>query len=216
MSNSDDTHTYPGDAVSVTWQGKLCIHVGECGRSSGPLFEGGRKPWCDPDLAAAAEDVAAVVERCPTGALTYERHDDGATEATPGTNVVMVSPHGPLYIRGDLEFAGVDGAPAARAALCRCGLSSNKPFCDNSHEDGGFRDRGAVGETGPGSSEKGGRVVIKRAPNGPLLLSGNLAMRASSGRMAWQGTKVALCRCGASANKPFCDGSHARIGFQAE
>jgi CDGSH-type Zn-finger protein len=57
---------------------------------------------------------------------------------------------------------------------------------------------------------------VSPAPNGPLLLSGNFTIAAASGRRAWRGTKAALCRCGHSNNKPFCDGSHKRVGFQAE
>ncbi|MGD9410185.1 MAG: CDGSH iron-sulfur domain-containing protein, partial [Thiohalocapsa sp.] len=53
----------------------------------------------------------------------------------------------------------------------------------------------------------------KRIPNGPLMLEGNLSIRAASGRVAWQGEKAFLCRCGASKNKPFCDGSHKDAGF---
>lgn len=208
---------YPGDHVDVEWDGRLCIHVGECGRAEGDLFIGGRKPWCQPNLVAV-EDVVEVVERCPTGALTHSRRD-GVAEQAPDRNTVVVANNGPLYVRGQLE---IDGAAADmegvryRAALCRCGLSKNKPFCDNSHEDGGFVDRGAVGESGPGASSSGGPLEIKRAKNGPLLLKGSVEIVASSGRVAWRGDNVALCRCGASANKPFCDGSHRGAGFEAD
>lgn len=57
---------------------------------------------------------------------------------------------------------------------------------------------------------------MNKAPNGPLLLEGNLTIIAASGRAAWQGTKCALCRCGASKNKPFCDGAHKAAGFEAD
>ena len=102
-----------------------------------------------------------------------------------------------------------------RAALCRCGLSKNKPFCDNSHE-GKFKDYGAVGEVGEPLKKLGGQLKINPVENGPLLLSGNVTVKASSGRSAWQGNKLALCRCGASKNKPFCDGTHNAIQFKSE
>ncbi|MEE8093516.1 MAG: CDGSH iron-sulfur domain-containing protein [Gammaproteobacteria bacterium] len=44
----------------------------------------------------------------------------------------------------------------------------------------------------------------------------NVSIVASSGRVAWQGKGVALCRCGQSNNKPFCDGAHKAAGFEAE
>ncbi|MEZ4266758.1 MAG: CDGSH iron-sulfur domain-containing protein [Myxococcota bacterium] len=214
--SSKSIHTYAGERANVSWDGRLCIHVGECGRSSGELFVTGRNPWCQPDLTTD-EDVADVVGRCPTGALTMQRKDGGAAEVADGENVVVVSNHGPLYVRGQLEIEGaaddMEGVKF-RAALCRCGLSKNKPFCDNSHEEGGFRDRGAVGQAGDGLESAGGPLKIRKAANGPLLVSGNLTIAASSGRKAWTGTKAALCRCGHSSNKPFCDGSHKAAGFQ--
>ncbi len=209
---------YPGRNVDVEWDGKLCIHIGECGRAAGNLFVGGRKPWCDPDLSST-EEVADVVERCPTGALSYTAKDGSATERADAENSVTVSYNGPLFVRGDLH---IDGAPADtpglafRAALCRCGLSKNKPFCDNSHEDAGFRDYGAVGETGSAIEHTGGPLQIAGVPDGPLLVKGNFAIVAGSGREAWSGSKAALCRCGASDNKPFCDGSHKKIGFKSD
>jgi CDGSH-type Zn-finger protein/uncharacterized Fe-S cluster protein YjdI len=210
--------TYDGEEADVQWDGRLCIHVGECGRANNNLFVGGRQPWCQPDRVSV-EEVADVVARCPSGALTYTRKDGGPEEVADGENVVAVMYNGPFYIRGELE---VDGAAddmtgvRFRAALCRCGQSKSKPFCDNSHESAGFRDYGAVGESGQGFEAPGGPLKVGRAPNGPLLLNGNFTIVAASGRTAWKGSKAALCRCGQSKNKPFCDGTHKDAGFQAE
>ncbi|MBT8493149.1 MAG: CDGSH iron-sulfur domain-containing protein [Deltaproteobacteria bacterium] len=214
---SDKVNKYEGKDADVVWDGRLCIHIGECGRASGELFVGGRKPWCQPDLVALGE-VTDVVERCPTGALSYEPKDGGATEVADSQNTVTVVYNGPLYVRGDLAIDGAeDDMPGVkyRAALCRCGASKNKPFCDNSHEEAGFRDYGAVGQASE-NDDSGGTLTVKRAKNGPLLLSGNFEIRAASGRVAWRGTKAALCRCGQSKNKPFCDGAHAKAGFEAD
>ena len=206
---------YPGKAIDVQWDGRLCIHIGECGNSQGELFVGGREPWCIPDLTTRAE-VREICERCPSGALTYTDKEAGP-ERPAAENAVMVTYRGPLYVTGNLQ---IEGAPQDmpgvryRAALCRCGASKNKPFCDNSHLEVGFDDAGAVGERGPGLSATGGALTIKPLAAGPLLLNGNLTLHAGSGRIAWQGTQVALCRCGASKNKPFCDGSHKAVGFK--
>lgn len=211
-------HVFRGSDLTVTWDERLCIHVGECVRAEEGVFGGDKKPWGRPDEALPNE-VAEIVRRCPSGALTFERGDDGAEETAPGDNTVVVSNNGPLYLTGDLQIDGAtEDMPGVRfrAALCRCGLSSNKPFCDNSHEAGSFRDRGAIGATGPGTEDDGGPLEVTRAKNGPLLVSGSFTLVAASGRTAWRGTKAALCRCGASKNKPFCDGSHKTVGFEAE
>ena len=213
---TERTSTYEGEKLSIVYDRKLCIHVGECGRGNRDLFDASKDPWCDPD-AVALEDAVDIVERCPTGALKYTRKDGGAQETPHPENEIAVSQDGPLYVWGQLELDGQgdEGSPY-RIALCRCGASKNKPFCDRSHVDAQFRDSGAVGQKGPGAEGKGGALAIKKAPNGPLLLSGNFTIRASSGRVAFEGTKAALCRCGASKNKPFCDGAHANIGFTAD
>ena len=206
---------YPGARAKVTWHGKLCIHIGECGRAKGDLFVAGRKPWCQPDLASD-DEVKEVVLRCPSGALSVSYADGSYQETADAENTVHVTYNGPLFVRGDLDIKGTDqDVPGLRfrAALCRCGQSKNKPFCDNSHDKAGFRDYGAVGETGDNAAESGGPLTITPAQDGPLLLSGSVRILNGSGRHAWQGTKVALCRCGASNNKPFCDGQHKKIGF---
>jgi len=63
---------------------------------------------------------------------------------------------------------------------------------------------------------KGGLLAVTAIKDGPLMLKGNVTLIAGSGRSAWQGQQVALCRCGASKNKPFCDGSHIKAGFKSE
>ena len=207
---------YPGEGVVVTWEEDLCIHIGECGRAKGELFVGGRDPWCDPNLSTA-DEVEEICERCPSGALSAAFADGSHPEVADPENTVHVSYNGPLFIRGDLA---IDGAPddvpglKFRAALCRCGASKNKPFCDNSHESIGFQDYGAVGESGSADGGAGGPLNVTAAPDGPLLVKGNVSIRTSSGRVAWQGKQVALCRCGASENIPFCDGKHKDIGFK--
>jgi CDGSH-type Zn-finger protein/uncharacterized Fe-S cluster protein YjdI len=217
MSQSTNRFTFSGADVDATWDKRLCIHVSECTRAKGEIFASGRSPWGDPDRAEA-DVVVEVVARCPTGALTATRKDGGDAETAAEENTVLVSNNGPLYVRGELH---IDGAPddmagvALRAALCRCGQSANKPFCDNAHEASGFRDHGAVGETGTGC-EPGGPLEIKASRNGPLLLTGNVTVISGHGRSAWRGTKVALCRCGQSGNKPFCDGTHSKVGFRSE
>lgn len=207
---------YEGKQLDVYWDGELCIHIAECGRSEGPLFEAGRKPWCQPDLVDKGQ-AKAVCERCPSGALTYQDKDGGADEVPDSENTVTVQNRGPLFVRGELQVvvAG-EVRQKTRVALCRCGQSKNKPFCDNAHEEAGFSDHGAVGSAGDAEAESGGPLKIAPAKNGPLLFAGNFAVKNSSGRLAFTGRKAALCRCGHSENKPFCDGTHTRVGFEAE
>ncbi|MEA1890924.1 MAG: (4Fe-4S)-binding protein, partial [Pseudomonadota bacterium] len=61
--------TYPGDEIDVKWDGRLCIHIAECGRAEGELFVTGRKPWCVPDNSSI-DEVIDICQRCPSGALT--------------------------------------------------------------------------------------------------------------------------------------------------
>jgi CDGSH-type Zn-finger protein/uncharacterized Fe-S cluster protein YjdI len=214
MSN-DKITKYPGKNIDVQWDGRLCIHIGECGYSQGELFVGGRDPWCQPDLVND-ENVRKVIRRCPSGALSYDDRAGGDNEKSPKSNTVQVVYKGPLFLHGELD---IENAPQDmpgvrfRAALCRCGQSNNKPFCDNSHLKAGFEDFGAVGETGDENQVQGGRLSVRFINNGPMMLSGNFAIIAASGRYAWHGKQAALCRCGQSKNKPFCDGSHKATGF---
>lgn len=216
---SDDKITkYTGRNIDVTWDSRLCIHIGECGYSEGELFIGGRDPWCQPDLVDD-EYVRDVIKRCPSGALCYQDKASGHNEKPAEYNTVQVAYNGPLFLRGDLDIENADDDMQGvdfRAALCRCGQSKNKPFCDNSHLKAGFEDFGAVGESGNKQKAEGGKLAVTFIKDGPIILSGNFAIAASSGRIAWQGKQAALCRCGHSKNKPFCDGNHKAAGFKSD
>lgn len=134
-------HTYESDDIEVWYDLKRCIHAAECVRGLPRVFDPNARPWIQPEHAAA-DEVAAVVERCPTGALTYERKDGSAGESKPEGNVVRLVEDGPLYFHGALRVEDPGGRcpeTETRVALCRCGASKHKPFCDNSHVEAGFK-----------------------------------------------------------------------------
>jgi CDGSH-type Zn-finger protein len=103
-----------------------------------------------------------------------------------------------------------------RATLCRCGASKNKPYCDGSHHDVKFA---ATGEPPTGAIAmlpvRDGELAIDPEVDGPLRVRGNLEITSGTGRCVARVTQAKLCRCGGSNTKPFCDGSHARVGFRS-
>ena len=141
------------------------------------------------------------------------------SDSRPGTNVAEVPPAGPLCLTGRIkvEVGGEIVADTDDVALCRCGHSGNKPYCDGSHRKVGFDDSGEIqgGRLVPGKggeADAGDAVTIVCATDGPLLVRGPLKVVASDGGTS-EGVKGALCRCGVSSTKPFCDGSHRETGF---
>ena len=104
------------------------------------VFRADERPWVVAD-GADADSVAAAVEACPTGALHYHRLDGRPDEDAGQTTTVDPRPNGPLFVRGRLRIVNAAGDVVredTRTALCRCGASANKPFCDGSHRRIGF------------------------------------------------------------------------------
>lgn len=210
-------HEHAGDNVTIRYDVQRCIHAAECTRGLPGVFDINRKPWIDPN-GADADSVAKVITRCPTGALHFERKDGGPSESLPDSNTIDVGTDGPLYLRGDLEVMDAKGnvlLQDTRVALCRCGASHNKPLCDNTHEEVQFQASGELGKSTAKTVEgnDGSKLAIKATANGPLMIKGSAELVSADGQVRYQGNRMALCRCGASSNKPFCDGSHAKIGF---
>lgn len=206
--------TYSGAGVEVTWDAGRCIHSRRCVLGLPGVFVADAEgPWIRPD-AAAADEVAEVVRRCPSGALGVRRPDGAAAEAPPAVNTLRLQENGPYEVRAEIVTSGApDGT---RRVLCRCGLSAKKPYCDNSHESGHFLATGEVApRDGAELEARDGPLELTPIENGPLRVSGNLEIVAGSGRRVTTVKSAFLCRCGRSGNKPFCDGTHKKVGFTA-
>ena len=219
-------HRYAGKDAVVTWDEGLCMHAAECVRGAPAVFRPNARPWVDPDAASVAA-LSATIARCPSGALKLFRPDGTLiTASKPSRNEpvapdtptrVKVRPDGPNVFQGD--FVVVIPTPQGTrhetlAFLCRCGASENKPFCDGTHRKIGFRHPGTLpADRLPGIS-KIGTVTITPQPNGPLECRGPLTVEGCDGRVSAR-DETWLCRCGHSGSKPFCDGTHEKIGFVA-
>ncbi|MDH3283634.1 MAG: CDGSH iron-sulfur domain-containing protein [Acidobacteriota bacterium] len=148
--------------------------------------------------------------------------DGGSGGGRPATNSVDVSANGPLHLQGNVRVTGKDGtliSDESEVWLCRCGASKNKPFCDGSHSKIDFVDEGVLAEGGagsPASVSSAQALTITVMPAGPLLIKGPVELRDAAGTVARRCEKGALCRCGASETKPFCDGTHSKIDFQGD
>lgn len=211
----DGVELVDGEKVQIVYRGKLCIHSRFCVTQAPKVFlanvEG---PWIHPD-DMDAEELAAVARNCPSGAIQYRRKDGAAEEQAPPVNLIRTLEDGPNAFRGDLR---IDGQPIGyRATLCRCGASKNKPYCDGSHHEIHFE---ASGE--PPTGDKTDMLAVRDGPieiapqlDGPLMVRGNMEFISGTGRMFARVTAARLCRCGHSNTKPFCDGTHAKVGFKS-
>lgn len=211
---------YTGQVADITYHSQRCIHAEECVRRLAPVFDRGRRPWVLPD-ASSLDELLATIRACPSGALHLECKDGMPGELPPGSNLVTLLPGSYLKISGDLEIhaAGMQAYPETRLALCRCGASAAKPFCDNSHLEIGFTapapDVAEVASS-PETFQAGGKLSITVFADGPYELKGAFEIRDQAGELVYQGNRTWLCRCGGSSNKPFCDKTHKRNAFQAE
>ena len=206
--------TVTGQKMALSFETKRCIHARFCVTGAPNVFLANvQGPWIHPD-AMEVERVVEIAHACPSGAITYHRLDGVHDETAPPVNLAAIREAGPYAFRGQLE---IDGEPVGyRATLCRCGASKNKPFCDSSHHDVGFT---ASGEPPSGKTDmlpvRDGTLAIEPELNGPLAVSGNLEITSGTGRVVARVTTARLCRCGGSSTKPFCDGTHAKIGFKS-
>jgi uncharacterized Fe-S cluster protein YjdI len=142
MSSNRDrlTKKYATEEIVVEWEPRLCYHSQNCVRSLPQVFDDSRRPWIKID-AATADEIEDAVARCPSGALRTRRLGAVPPKRQPPLEL-SASADGPLLVTGGVRILDAEGTllyEGERAALCRCGGSANKPFCDGTHKKNGFR-----------------------------------------------------------------------------
>jgi CDGSH-type Zn-finger protein/uncharacterized Fe-S cluster protein YjdI len=214
-TSGDSDNTASSEDLTIRFDVDRCIHSRRCVLNAPTVFlanvEG---PWLHPETDTV-EHLTHVAQSCPSGAITYQRLDGGEEEQAPKVNVINIRQNGPYTFHASLNIS--DQSKMFRATLCRCGKSKNKPFCDSSHRDIEFE---ATGEPATIVSEplkeRGGELQVLPVRSGPLKIRGPVEICSGTGRTVTRTQNTSLCRCGGSSNKPFCDGTHLRIGFRTE
>jgi len=134
---------YSNKDIKVLWNPEKCIHAKECVKGLPQVFCRDSTPWINMQ-GASSEEIMKVVDRCPSGALTYEkmRSIDEKSAYEPCARIKVMK-NGPLLVEGGCSLMSNDGKASASQgpyALCRCGGSGKKPFCDGTHIKVGFDD----------------------------------------------------------------------------
>ena len=138
---------YSCEGLTVKWNPEKCIHAQECVKGLPQVFNRERKPWINMQ-GASPEEIMRVIDRCPSGALTYRQKEPqfGEEDVSSGTCAsIKIVKNGPLLVEGDCPLLDPEGKIMAKQgaySLCRCGSSKKKPFCDGTHIKIGFDDSG--------------------------------------------------------------------------
>ncbi len=142
MSETPDiTKTYTNGEITVVWKPGVCIHSKLCWTGLIEVFNPKERSWVNMDGAGTGR-IAEQVDRCPSKALSYFRNDESVkTNDIQAESLVEARPNGPLMVYGNLRVKDASGHETQKhkvTAFCRCGASSNKPYCDGSHVKIGF------------------------------------------------------------------------------
>lgn len=139
------SHKYSNGEVTIVWKPDACIHSTLCWKGLKEVFNPAKRPWIEP-TAATTDRIIEQVRKCPSGALSFFMNN--ATEADKeiiaeeeSITQIEVTPNGPYMIKTNCNIQHSDGRVEVKTgttALCRCGASQNKPFCDGQHRKNGF------------------------------------------------------------------------------
>lgn len=136
------TKKYTNGEVTIVWKPGICIHSTICFKGLPEVFDPRKRPWVSPENAST-QSIIEQVRKCPSGALSYYLNEGNMTIKEESTGVIIeISPDGPLLVQGDFRLKDINGSLTEKSnitALCRCGSSANKPFCDGSHRRIGFK-----------------------------------------------------------------------------
>ncbi|MEI6883965.1 MAG: (4Fe-4S)-binding protein [Bacteroidota bacterium] len=144
------SRSYTNGEITVYWRPDHCIHSANCLIGLPKVFNNTVRPWINPQ-GSTSDEIIRVVNTCPSRALTYMKNcgsaASGTEKAQPAREPevkIQILKNGPALIRGNYIITGTDGteikSPNQVAAICRCGASKKKPFCDGTHHKIGFID----------------------------------------------------------------------------
>lgn len=165
----DKQDIYKGKEITIRDNRGVCSHRGHCTDQLPSVFRMGVEPWIDPD-GAPLEEIIRVIKMCPSGALSYETMGTAVTDWNDEPNTTLVK-NGPLECQGITTFSDEeDSSPETsdHYALCRCGGSKNKPFCDGTHWNNGFTDEKDLSRPAP-LSQRYMKEIHAMADNGKSI-----------------------------------------------
>ena len=139
----DKRDNYIGPAITIHDNRGICSHAAKCTDNLSTVWSLNTEPWIDPD-GASTEEIINTVKLCPSGALSFtiDKVEHRDQEREPA---IRVTKDGPFYVTGGVLLENqprTDSVSTEHYALCRCGRSKNKPFCDGTHWHIGFSDDG--------------------------------------------------------------------------
>jgi CDGSH-type Zn-finger protein len=137
----DKVHSFAGKDITIHDNRGVCSHDRSCVELLPSVFTKGRRPWINPD-GASVREIVAVIEKCPSGALSYTIGNITCT-TLDRPPAIKVAKNGPLEITGGIilkDDMGSKPQSPEHYTLCRCGGSKNNPFCDGTHHANGFSD----------------------------------------------------------------------------
>ncbi|MEO0896502.1 MAG: (4Fe-4S)-binding protein [Bacteroidota bacterium] len=133
------TKEYTNGELTVVWKAHKCIHSEICVKTLPKVYDPKARPWIKPENASTKE-LQNQISKCPSGALTYymngEKPMEESTVPTADCRVDVLE-NGPLMVTGTITVVDKDGNETLKenkSFLCRCGASSNKPYCDGAHK----------------------------------------------------------------------------------
>ncbi len=136
--SSEIIKTYENDGFTIIWKPKKCMHSAVCVKMLPNVYHPKDKPWITMENATTAE-LKTQINACPSGALSYEGQEQDSVDMI---NASLME-NGPLLVDGKINLKNTKGETTTLSgtnAFCRCGASSNKPFCDGSHAKVNFKD----------------------------------------------------------------------------
>ena len=136
--SADRRERYVGEGVVMTDEPGLCAHAGFCGTRFTNVWQMIERT-ADPEVRARLRQMVA---NCPSGRLQVTLSGQTQPDEPAYIPSIATIPDGPLWVRGGITVQTMDGTTYEvrnRVTLCRCGQSSNKPFCDGTHDHVGFK-----------------------------------------------------------------------------